>query len=273
MKKYFLILCSVLLFAACREERVLDFIEDLEPAIVVEGRITNAREKHFIRLTRSTGYYNVTQGERISGADVSINGIDLIEDSAGVYSTPINFIANPGNTYILNIEFEGKKYTASGFMPPLPDLDSITITRNRDVPDFVPVIVYDVNAFFIEDGNRKDRYVFDLYLNGELTTREFSRKTFFEDDFLIPGPVSFAAVFFSDQDIPFEDSIEVVLEMRSLNRENYKFYLDFLNQTDNANNPFFAPPPANISTNLSVGAAGFFEVSAVSRDTLMFKHQ
>lgn len=275
MKKNVLVVILIsLIISSCREERILDFIEAEELTLVVEGTLTDENRRHFVRIAESGNYYESKSSNPATGAAVSINGVDLIElshpDSLGYYTTPIGFKAIANNTYQLLISYKNRNYTAAGFMNETPNIDSIRIKRNRDIPDFVGIELYDVDIYYVEDKSRKAYYSYDLFVDGEWLTESINDKAFFENDFLIEGPVTFTAQNFSDLDVDLDKELQIVLQKSSLNTETFKFYTDFFNQTEGTNNPFFAPPPANISTNLSEGAFGFFEVYSLKRDTILF---
>ena len=63
----------------------------------------------------------------------------------------------------------------------------------------------------------------------------------------------------------------LTLEMISISRVQYDFYANFLYQTELSGNPFASAPPANIPTNLSEGARGFFQVSRLSTAQMVLR--
>lgn len=57
--------------------------------------------------------------------------------------------------------------------------------------------------------------------------------------------------------------MQVRLQMLSISKQKYDFYMAILLETD-FSGAGFAGPPANVPTNLSNGALGFFSVSDVT---------
>ena len=121
--KLFLSLCLInILSTACQEEVELTQYES-EPILVVDAEITTERKQHAIQLSQSADYRAEKPFPAASGALVSLsdgsNNFPLYEAEPGLYLTD-SLEGIPGRVYSLQIEWEGKNYTAQDTMPEIP---------------------------------------------------------------------------------------------------------------------------------------------------------
>jgi hypothetical protein len=103
---------GLFLFWGCTEVIVLD-IEQVPPVYIVEGIVTNRNQHHYIRISKTIGFYDEGPTPAISGANVSVKDNQGNEffysesDSAGIYFSNEVFEGVPGRVYTLNIDVEG----------------------------------------------------------------------------------------------------------------------------------------------------------------------
>ena len=117
---FWLIILVAFLFSSCIQE--LDWIEGdgLENKLIVEGRLTTEQKAHYVKLSRSRGV--IVEGEPIgvSGAVVSISDREqsyaLMEIEPGLYQTDSTVQGQLGKVYELRIELDGEIYTATDSM-------------------------------------------------------------------------------------------------------------------------------------------------------------
>jgi hypothetical protein len=115
---------------------------------------------------------------------------------------------------------------------------------------------YEVLLYAKEPQDTKDYYLFKFYRNDSLIYYSPSDIYFSEDKVLgeeingVQSPVYYA----------MGDSARV--EMYSISRTAYVFYEDLVNLINN-DGGMFSSPPANCRNNLSNGALGFFQASAI----------
>ncbi len=280
-RKYNLIVVVLALFAgitACEKDVILDLASIEGKYVIVEGNLIDDGSRQWIRLTRSSSYYDVTTGEAVQNASVTVQGNnqswvfqELIPDSLpGYYFNSLISTALIETTYELNIETTNNQtFFAQSQMRPLPELDSVTVKLNPFSEfDFFDTTVYDVIAHFADLPGEGDHYLFNLYINNKLKTPRPSDKAPVSDENLDPY-TSFAVLSVNENDISPGDTL--TLEMRSISKEKFDFYNIFFNQTDLSGNPFAGAPPANIPTNLSEDGRGFFQVSSVNRKSIIFQ--
>lgn len=256
---------------SCQKPIDLDLFTKSEPILVVEGQVTTDTMQHIVKLSLTNSYYDTTTLNAATGAIVSINNVALVEsnntDSAGFYYTPADFYGEEGKTYNLEISYNNKNYTSSSYLAPLPQIDSVTIGLNVfQFFFFIPQLgdtAYDLTIHYNEPDTLGNTYLFNVYIDGELTTTNPRDKVYIDDEGAVTGPIYFSAQSFVTADVV--DSSIVTLEMLSISPDLIKFYDTFFNQTDLSGNPFAGSPPANIPTNITGGAVGFFQASAARR--------
>ncbi|MBK8808819.1 MAG: DUF4249 domain-containing protein [Bacteroidales bacterium] len=120
---------GIVCFNACITEFKPD-VSDYEYALVVDGRITNQKKNHTIKLSKSYNY-GADKGKAVNGALVRIISDDgtnelLVEKGNGIYTTSANFSAIVGSSYRLYIKYEDKEYESiPEIMLPVNKVDSV----------------------------------------------------------------------------------------------------------------------------------------------------
>ena len=253
--------------------------------IVIEALLRNVNKKDFVKITKTTSFYNNEGEDFVSGASVVLEGngtsYNLIEsshpDSLGYYIKPNNLSFNNGETYTLTVIAEGETYTATSTMNYLPGIDSMEIYYDdiqfifaSEAFQIAPEDTsYNIELTYQEDGELGDGYLFKYYVNDSLASVNPRDFVFFDDEFLIEGPVTGAAQSFTKAVAQYGDTITI--EMLSIHPDFITFYEVLFNQTDLSGNLFASSPPANVPTNFSNGARGFFQVADVNYKTKIFK--
>lgn len=262
--------------ASCEKDVVLDLAEKEGNFLVVDANLTNNGKNQWIRLSWSTSYYDVSTGQPVTDAVVRVDSEgqsfeffeSQVDSLKGYYINGQISSLLEEKEYFLSIEHDAKTYTAQSELKPLPVLDSLTMEISFVTQlGFIPDTIYDIYVHFEELPSPEDYYLFDLYVNDTIKTPRPSDKSLVSDINLEPY-VSFSVLNINKADLKEGDKIRV--EMRSISRENWDFYNVFFFQTDLSGNPFAGAPPANIPTNLSEGAKGFFQVSKLSRLEMIY---
>ena len=277
MRNYIILLIiSSVALVACEKTVILD-VNQSQPRVIIEGQVTNRPGYQYVKVTWSSGFYSTEQSPRIENAAVSVsddagNHYDFIHnpggdaDSAGYYRPAQPFVGVIGRTYHLSVQVEENVFEASDLMSPVTSIDSLASKINEDEekdPDKVGKI-YEVLMFAKEPPATTDYYLFKFYRNDSLTVYTDTDIYFADDEFLgeeidgIPSPVYYAP----------GDLARV--EMYSISREGYVFYND-LQRLLNNDGGLFGQPPSNSRTNLSNGALGFFQASAMNMKELLIK--
>jgi len=124
-KELIYILFSIISFTSC-EEYYTPKIDVVEGQLVVEAMITNDLTQNFVRLTKTTSFYDKLPAEAVPGAEVSlaeIGGkvIKATESNTGNFF--FNSIPTAGKNYKLLIKLNNDSYESEIVtMPPIPSI-------------------------------------------------------------------------------------------------------------------------------------------------------
>jgi hypothetical protein len=276
MKNLVFILLITLLLTSCEETIKLD-LNQTPTKIVIEGQVTNVAGKQFVRVTRSSGFYQSGVTERIGNATVTISDdhgeqVSFVhnptgaEDSVGIYVPSGNYTGEIGRTYTMTVTVGGTTYTASDKLVRITDFDSLSYQPNRDQVRDEPSDgkIIELLMFAEEPKDTEDNYLFKFYRNDSLVYTNHNDVYIFNDVGIgeridgAPSPVYYAP------------GDEARVEMYSVSRNGYLFYND-LNAILNSDGGMFSPPPANPRSNITGGALGFFQVSAMTSASIAVK--
>lgn len=264
-------LLCVVFGCACTEGIDIDLNEGENNHLVVDGEITNLPKAHSVRLTRSTSYFYNQPAPAELGATVTITDgentfILLDDDNDGTYLTDSTVCGVPGRTYTLNIELaNGETYTASDYMPLPNSFDTIYYDYTDTYLSIkLPEHHYIFYSSFTEHPGVPDCYVLYVYFNDSCYNSEFKDVTWTSDgDF--DGNEMFRDIEIADAN---EDSIpqkaEARFDLYSISEEYYDFIGEFSSETF-GNSAILQGPPANIPTNVSNGALGFFCAKSIDK--------
>lgn len=266
MRNWFIFLSIVLL--SCEETIRLD-LKGFQSNVVIEAQVTNVVGKQFVKVSRTTDFYQTGKTPRITDATVTVSD-DLgnvttfvhnpggSEDKEGYYYPEAPFTGEIGRTYTLEVIIDGTTYTATDELRPVITIDSLGVRVNQDEAEDPEVEgrIYELLMFAREPKETEDFYLFKFYRNNNLI---YAGPTdiYFSDDAILGEEINGVAtpVYYGLKDIG-------KIEVYSLTRSGYLFYNDLYNLLNN-DGGMFSPPPVNCRTNLSNNALGFFQVSAV----------
>jgi hypothetical protein len=255
-----ILLSSIFLFSSCTEKIDIS-LEESASKVVIEGSITNEFKEHEVRVTRSTAYLARHATPVVSGAIVRLSDgsteITLTESAPGIYKTIPAMAGIVGKEYTLTVIVDGMEYRASERINNLVPIDSMQLSR-ADIalePGFVweeGKTYYNLGLYLQEPGDQVNFYLFDTYKNGELVTDTLTKKHFV-DDMIING--SYINGMYAVQvDAVRGDSI--TLQMYTISKK-FCYFLLGAQQSGMSGNPFTGTP-ANVGTNFSGGALGYF---------------
>jgi hypothetical protein len=274
MKNILLVILVSIIFFSCEKTITLD-LKDMQSRIVIEGLVTNAPGKQYVKVTRSADFYaTIDEIPAVENATVSVtddlnNTIVFVHnpnnkpDSAGYYLPENPFTGEIGRTYTLRVDADGKTYTAKDKMFSVTSIDSLGIRINKDEKEDPKEKnkYYEVLVFAKEPQATKDYYLFKFYRNDSIKF-DSNNDVYYSDDELlsenidgVPSPNYYGV------------GDKATVEAYSLTRDGFVFYSD-LSKLINNDGGLFGSPPANCRTNLTNGALGFFQVSALQNRTI-----
>ena len=261
MKKILIISAVALLFTSC--EKVIDLeLDNTVSTLVIEGNITDQPGPYTVRLSKTVNFDDANVYPSVEDATVTIRddaGQDdvLRHIGGGLYQTT-DLEGIEGRTYTLEVQAEGKTYTARSTMQPLVTLDSLRTTqlkfggntRNRIIP------VYQDPA---SEGNY---YQFLLFVNGT------PDKTYFVDnDNVGNGQVNDRPLRSNEIDI--ETGNNVTVEMRTIDANTYLYYFTLAQAAGNG--PGGGTTPSNPPNGISGGALGIFSAYTTQSKTITIR--
>jgi len=264
-----LIIFSGLTLLSCEKTVLLD-LDQMSSKVVIEGLVTNQPGYQFVKVSRTDGFYESGATPRVTDAIVSVsddlgNEFMLIHnpnnhaDSMGYYLPITPFVGAVGRTYHLTVNIGGEQFEAEDKLYSVTAIDSLQYQVNDDERDDPKEDgkYYEVLMYAKEPQETDDYYLFKFFRNDSLKIYSPTDIYFADDKTLgeeingVQTPVYYAT----------GDTARV--EMYSLSRVGYVFYSDLFNLLNN-DGGMFSPPPANSRTNITNGALGFFQVSAVA---------
>lgn len=264
----FIFLLASVALVACEKTVLIDVTQN-QPRVIIEGQVTNQPGYQYVKVSRSSGFYSTGRPPRIENALVTVSddaGNEYLfvhnpggfADSAGYYRPAVPFVGVVGRTYHLAVHVDESLYEAEDLLSPVTTIDSLGYQINdeeRDDPETFGKF-YEVLMYAKEPQATTDYYLFKFYRNDSLTVYSDTDIYYADDEFLgenIDGVSS--PIYFAPGD-------RARVEMYSLSRNGYVFYND-LQQLLNNDGGMFGQPPSNSRTNLSNGALGFFQASAL----------
>ncbi len=265
---YLSIFLLALIASSCTEEIPFDLNEQGFDRLVVEGFFTDQEKAHKVRLTKTTSFFNQEQADPVTGAQLTIsnalNSWTLTEEppGSGLYYTPADAAGTPGMNHQLEIVSGGETYMAVDYMNEPVELDSIEAVLVEEFYYGEEDFFWAINAWTQEQAGVSNYYRWRTLINGE-TDSDTIRFSFFTDDVGIDGAYINGLTFdsFGPDKIQIGDSI--TLEQHAISEEYYRMISAVFNQTESQGG-LFDPPPANVQTNVTNGALGFFSASSVS---------
>ena len=282
-----LIVFFSILFNSCTEDITINTNNSI-PVPVVYGTITDHYIRQEIALSSSTGYFDQKENERISDAIVTLeedstnitNTYNLTQDSvgSGIYKTQQPMAGKPGWTYKLTVKTDfdldgtAENYEAESKMPTRIILDSMNITKIKESG----YTLYSLNISAQDPADQTNYYFCKYTINGTLYNK-ISKYIGFDDTSLNGMYVDDLSIWlfydksniskFNDDDVKdmvfLSSGDKMYIEICNITKGYSDFIEDCQGQKDGSN-PMFGGPPANISTNISNGARGYFTAYSTS---------
>lgn len=171
LKQFILFITCIFLFWGCTKEIDIE-IEDADIRVVIEGIIEND-EYPWVVITRSSGYFEPVDSTTIINmgvfdAEVIVSDgqlTDTLVFTISPYNMPFyryvgtKFRGEVGKTYSLEVNLEGKSYTANTTIPQVVTIDSVIFKEEFDVvEDGVPVDSVGYLWFYFQDPDTLGNY-------------------------------------------------------------------------------------------------------------------
>ncbi|MBC8460556.1 MAG: DUF4249 family protein [Bacteroidales bacterium] len=260
----------LILLTGCVKEADLPIPDQPASWIVVDATLTDEQKVHAVSITMPvTGLNEIPKP--ITGATVLITTADslwiLTEDplQPGDYLTDSLFVAQVGHTYTLQISHAGNNFSAKAEMVPGKVFNELTYKKNEG--DDWYHIDWVASAFSVDNPAMWEILIDWSTLPGFIT--------------LDPAACRARLLFFTLPTIDVSQIFAPVMEQTSfpagsiINERRYSLtpgHAEFLRQLlleTNWQGSMFPTANANVITNLSPGALGYFGVCAVTELSLV----
>lgn len=260
MKQLFFSFLIFFLFVSCEKRTDWPLHTQNTNVIVVDGIITNQSQIHTVNINYPVSQLNEVPIP-VTGAIVSI----VMEDStiilteqpvnSGKYLTDSNFFGQTGKNYTLIINYENKVYTAKTYMVNgysyLPNLEFV---KNNENDLFY--LKWDISQYNAQKASMWE-ILFDWSKVNGYTQQDpdscKARLLFYT----LPS-LDVSEIFAPEvEKVYFPSGTIVNLRRFSLNPEHSEFIRSLLSETT-WQGGIFSSTPANVNTNLSEGATGYF---------------
>jgi hypothetical protein len=265
-------LCAIFIWiflSSCEETVHLD-LKQTQSKLAIEGQITNHDNYQYVKVSRSADFYSAGKTPAVTNANITVtDNLGNIysfthypgnnPDSAGFYLPQIPFTGTIGRTYKLKAEVDGIIYEAQDDLAAVTKIDSLGYkTDLQEIKDAkVKGRYYQILLYTQEPRDQANYYLFKFYRNDSLVYNG-DTDIYFSDDQFLAGNIDGVAspVYYSLGD-------KGRVEMYSISKAGYIFYNDLSTLLNNDAGGMFGPIPATPRTNLTNGALGFFQASAV----------
>ncbi len=257
---------------SCFYDRIeLDYNQNENKKVIITGWITDLDEPQFITIQNTVNYLGENAPDPISEASVTLSdsqqGYELSHRSDGKYYLPDNWVAVVGDTYTLEVDLDGLTYTATHKMRTCPSIENFYAQEIEDSTLTDSIHVFETIFSFQEIPGEGDAYYGIDYVAGSIDKDTLFNGLYTNDDF-VDGEY-FEDIEISDYDRLFKEGDEVVLDLFSIGYETSEYLLDV--QTEIFKGSPFDTPPANVRTNFTGGALGYFIASGAKRETLIIQ--
>jgi hypothetical protein len=270
MKKIPVYLLALLILASCVKQADWTIPPTTTDLIAVDGIMTNERGSQSITINHPVNQLNGT-AVPVTGAIVNVLTSDSIwtltenPSGSGIYRTSSTFIALLDKTYTLNIFLGSKVYSAKAAMTAGAVFPPLIYAKNDN--DSLYHIEYVASAF-----SSSQPAMWEILANWTRvpgyehadTNKCKARLLFYTLPTLDESEI-FAPVV---ESVSFPAGTQITERRYSLAPQHAEFIREMLLETS-WQGGLFPTAAANVSTNLSPGAVGFFGVCAVDKLSLI----
>lgn len=250
-----LILFIAFLFLGCEEIIEVD-INSSDPQIIIEAKLSNSIVNNFVKITRSTDFYNPNEYIKISDAEITItdgegNSYPLQEILPGRYQS-VELVSVPQKRYSIEVNHQSDKYVATSYAPPTIFIDSLSY--KLEPRPFRDKKFLELHVHFQDEENQADYARFVVYKNKKQIER-----IFLYDDRLTNGNEIDFFFFNFDEDEEFLPGDEILVELQTIDKEAHTYFRTLRRAlARSTGGPFGPAAPANPTTNWDKNALGYF---------------
>lgn len=256
-------LMILLFFVSC--EKVIEVeLNKNSPVLVVEGHLSYNTPELEVRVTRTGNYFDITAPGVVEDAGVYLEDPSGGQWQAGIDSSGVYRLSGlhpePGVTYTLRVEDQGKSYTAQSTLPMPVRIDSIGYEYNRETRFLESG--YRLLVFFSDPVSQQNYYRIRISRNGEETDRLGDLIVFDDSDF---NGMSIQVRLRRQAFLP-GDTAQV--DLLSIDQSAWRYFTT-LREVSGLNPG--SPAPANPASNFDQGVLGYFSAWSGSGATIIIE--
>ncbi|WP_417291532.1 DUF4249 domain-containing protein [Corallibacter sp.] len=229
-----------------------------------------------IKLSTSTPYFGNVSSTEVTGASVTVVNentseiFNFTDENDGTYTTT-TFVPIAGDTYSLEVIYNGQTYTASETLMTVSDINSVTQSIEGGFDDEL----LELNLYFDDPVDEENYYLIRYYETGDL----FASLEDVSDEFTNGNEIHDFWEKEDDEDNneqPFLPGDVVDVSLYGISEQYYNYIRLLIEQYDGGGNPF-SSTAAEIRGNCinpnnpSNYAFGYFRVTQVVRETYTFQ--
>ncbi|WP_026461284.1 DUF4249 domain-containing protein [Adhaeribacter aquaticus] len=264
-----LFLFLALVFISCETEVDLD-LEQSKPVLAVEAIVTDQINMNYVQLNMSAPYAKNVEPAAVTSAQVTLTdnagtSTSFLHDAYGTYKPTTDFKGVAGRTYTLIIQANSQTYTSTSVLNQAPTLDKVTyeyVDGKND--DYGREEGYYITTAFQDIVGVRNYYKLNIWVNGQLKQQK-------SEDIMVTEDKLYDGAYLNDLKIftPFKKNNQLEVSLLSLTKEAFDFYSALSSLSSQGG--FLGRNPANLPTNISNGAVGFFSASAVSTKSVIIE--
>jgi len=248
----------IIIFSSCEQKIDWNLQNDDYDFIIIEGIITNKREYHEIKITKSVNNLNEIPLP-VTDATVSIydgkNYYILTQDSLnGIYKPDTTFIGVINKNYILTVDYQGTKYYSQAQMLPALPIDTLSYSLDSDKN------LYSINYVAPTFSDQEDA-MYEINLNwSHLPEYKDSsyNSTHAKTYYYTLSSIDVSEIFAPERETIYFPKGTIINEKKySLSAEHSAFIRSLLFETE-WRGGYFDSQQGNVETNISNGGLGFF---------------
>ena len=262
MKKTYLYIILILLFASCEKVIEID-LNEADSRIVVDGKINFSNNglsgEAYVQLHWTGSFYENNTFETIDNAQVKVSdkqGIvyTLTHSSNGQYFNPNIQKGQLGDTYKLEIQIDGKPISSQSSLARSVLIDSLSYTLDSFGPKQGDG--YNINCHFTDPAGEVNYYYLKIKINGIYSSGYFLSR----DDAMDGKPITYT--FFRN---PIKKPSNVEVELYTLDETSFEYFKVLAMQQQGGMSTAPGNPPSNIEGEaIGVFRANYMDIQSIS---------
>lgn len=252
-----ILLCGVI--ASCKKVINLD-LGNSAPQLVIEGNLTDKFGSQAITISKSVAFDSTNNFPKVTGAKVKITdnlggSYNLVESPVGTYNVN-SYYGKYMHVYTLQVQLNGKTYTAVSTMPSPVNMDSLSL----NVQSFANTDTKTVVVYYHDPPGVPNQYRFIMSVNNVQVKQIFVRNDQFSD-----GRQVQALLY--QNDITLKSGDRVDIEMQCIDPVIYNYWYTFSQQ--NNDGPNGSATPTNPTSNFDNNVLGYFSAHTTQRRSFL----